>query len=72
MKAYECLIRISKEGVITIPPKLMKILPKEQDLRSLVLVPEAEDQKYRTAVNDINQQEFSYYIPPSEGIYDEY
>lgn len=72
MKAYEIQIRISKDGKVTIPEPAIKALPKETDLRAIILAPEASDKIYSSSVNNIKVQEFSYFIPPTEGIYDEY
>lgn len=72
MKAYEVPIRISKDGRITIPEAMLKALPKEVDMKAVILVQESSDKVYTSAVNDYKVQEFSYYIPPTEGVYDEY
>jgi bifunctional DNA-binding transcriptional regulator/antitoxin component of YhaV-PrlF toxin-antitoxin module len=72
MKAYEFPLSIDREGKITIPEELRKVLPKNEEIRCIALVQETEDKKFRSAMNDLSQQEFSYHFPPNEAVYDDF
>lgn len=72
MKAYEFLLNITKEGKPEIDPALLKILPKNQKIRGILLVEEAMDKKFRSNELNIQQQEFSYGFGPQEAVYDDF
>jgi bifunctional DNA-binding transcriptional regulator/antitoxin component of YhaV-PrlF toxin-antitoxin module len=72
MKAYEFPLSIDREGKVIIPEDLRKVLPKNEEIRCIALVQESADKKFRAELNDPNQQEFSYYMPPNEAVYDDF
>lgn len=72
MKAYEFPLTVDRDGKVFIPEDLKKVLPRNEEIRCIALVPEAVDKKFRSATNDPNSQEFSYYLPPNEAVYDDF
>ena len=72
MKAYEFVMSVQKDGKITFPEELLKVLPRNEEIRGILLVQEVQDKKFKSSVNDIKGQEYSYYFPPNDAVYDDF
>ncbi len=72
MKAYEGQIKINKDGKVFIPEELLKLLPKEDNIRAIFLVDEPIDKHYKSAVSDNKIQEYYYGLPVDEAVYDDF
>lgn len=72
MKAYEGNIHLTKAGKVIVPEELLKLLPKEENIRAIFLVDEPIDKKFKSAVTDIKTQEYYYGLPLDEAVYDDF
>jgi len=72
MKAYEGLLKIDKDGKIFIPEELLKLLPKNENIRAVFLIDEPIDKQYKSAVSDNKVQEYYYGLPVDQAVYDDF
>lgn len=72
MKAFECTFKVSEEGKVVFPDSLTKLLPKNEELRCIILVDEGNEKEIRTSITEMKTQEFFYGLPVQTGIYDDF
>ncbi|MCC6550631.1 MAG: hypothetical protein IT279_11235 [Ignavibacteriaceae bacterium] len=72
MKAYEISFRIDKRNKIQFPENLIKVLPKEEDIRAIVLMNEPSEKEFRTEMQTIQGQEYGYSYINTDAVYDDF
>lgn len=72
MKAYEITFRIDKRNKILFPENLIKVLPKEEDIRAIVLLSEPSEKEFRTEMQTIQGQEYGYSYINTDAVYDDF
>lgn len=72
MKAYEITFRIDKRNKIQFPENLIKVLPKEEDIRAIVLMNEPSEKEFRTEMQTIQGQEYGYSYINTDAVYDDF
>lgn len=72
MKAYEITFRIDKKEHVHFPSSLIKVLPKEEDIRAIVLLEESGEKKIRTEMQNISGQEYGYSYISNDAVYDDF
>lgn len=72
MKAYEITFRIDKKEHVHFPSALIKVLPKDEDIRAIVLFEDAKEKKMRTEMQRIENQEYGYSYISSDAVYDDF
>lgn len=72
MKAYEITFRIDKRNKIIFPENLIKVLPKDEDIRAIVLLNEPSEKTFRTEMQTIQGQEYGYSYISTDAVYDDF
>lgn len=72
MKAYEITFRIDKRNKILFPENLIKVLPKEEDIRAIVLLSEPSEKEFRAEMQTIQGQEYGYSYINTDAVYDDF
>ncbi|GMU87315.1 MAG: hypothetical protein AMXMBFR48_25560 [Ignavibacteriales bacterium] len=72
MKAYEITFRIDKRNKIQFPENLVKVLPKEEDIRAIVLLNEPSEKEFRTEMQTLQGQEYGYSYINTDAVYDDF
>lgn len=72
MKAYEITFRIDKRNKIQFPENLVKVLPKEEDIRAIVLLNEPSEKEFRTEMQTLQGQEYGYSYINMDAVYDDF
>jgi len=70
MKAYEIPMKVSIEGKLEIPDTILTLLPREQIVRVLILVPEATEQEENATWSHLTTEQFFAGYGEVDSIYD--
>ena len=70
MKAYEIPVKVTKEGRIELPDALLELLPHEQVVRVIFLVPEPTDSEEHAAWSRLTAEQFLVGYSQADSIYD--
>jgi len=70
MKAYEIPIKVTKEGEIELLDALLELLPREQVVRVIILVPESTDAEEQAAWSRLTTEQFFAGYSEADSIYD--
>ncbi len=70
MKAYEFPVRIMSGGVIRLPADLSEQIPKNRQVRVIVLVSEIEDTNEETEWNRLTTEQFFAGYADKDELYD--
>ena len=70
MKAYEIPIKVTKEGQIELLDALVELLPREQVVRVIILVPEPTDAEEQVAWSRLTEEQFLAGYSEADSIYD--
>jgi len=70
MKAYEIPIKVTREGRIELPDALLELLPREQVVRLIILIPELTDSEERAAWSRLTADQFFAGYNEADSIYD--
>jgi hypothetical protein len=70
MKAYEIPIKITQEGEIESLDALLELLPRDQVVRVIILIPEPTDAEEQTAWSRLTAEQFLAGYSEADSIYD--
>lgn len=70
MKAYELPIKVTPEGKLELPETLSALLPREQVVRVIILVPEPTDAEEQIAWSRLTVEQFFAGYSEADSIYD--
>jgi len=70
MKAYELPVKVTPEGKLELPEALLALLPREQVVRVIFLVPEPEDSEEHTMWSRLTVEQFFAEYSEADAIYD--
>jgi hypothetical protein len=70
MKAYELPIKVTPEGKLELPETLSALLPREQVVRVIILVPELTDTEEQTVWSRVTAEQFFSGYSEADSIYD--
>jgi hypothetical protein len=70
MKAYEIPIKVTKEGEIELLDALLELLPREQVVRVIILVPESTDAEEQAVWSRLTTEQFFAGYNEADSIYD--
>ena len=70
MKAYEIPIKVTAEGKIELPDALLSLLPCEQVVRVIILVPESTDAEEQAVWSRLTAEQFFAGYSEADSIYD--
>jgi hypothetical protein len=69
MKAYETSMKITSEGKLELPPNITKLLPRNQMVRAIILIPEASESE-EAAWERLTVEQFFNGYGEADSIYD--
>jgi len=69
MKAYELPIKVTPEGKLELPETLSALLPREQVVRVIILVPEPTDAEEQAAWSHLTAEQFFAGYSEADSIY---
>ncbi|RKY65337.1 MAG: hypothetical protein DRP99_00300 [Candidatus Latescibacterota bacterium] len=69
MKAYEIPVKVSAEGKLELPKSLSALLPREQVVRVIILVPEPTDEE-ESLWSRLTAEQFLAGYSEADSIYD--
>jgi len=69
MKAYELPIKVTPEGKLELPETLSALLPREQVVRAIILVPEPTDAEEQAAWSHLTAEQFFAGYSEADSIY---
>ena len=69
MKAYEMPVKVSAEGKLELPKSLSALLPREQVVRVIILVPEPTDEE-ESLWSRLTAEQFLAGYSEADSIYD--
>ncbi|HRI46210.1 MAG: hypothetical protein KF721_00735 [Ignavibacteriaceae bacterium] len=72
MKAFEFMLKTDSKGKVCIPDEVIKLLPKNQSIRMILLIEEEQDKKINSSVTEIRAQEYYYALKDNEPVYDDF
>ncbi|MGQ9631705.1 MAG: hypothetical protein ACUVXI_15550 [bacterium] len=70
MKAYEIPLKVTAEGKVELPDALLPLLPREQVVRAIILVPESTDVEEQAAWSRLTAEQFFAGYSEADSIYD--
>ena len=70
MKAYEIPIRVTEEGKTGLLDTLLELLPRDQVVRVIILVPEPTDAEEQTAWSRLTAEQFLAGYSEADSVYD--
>ena len=70
MKAYEFPVKVNASGQIELPDALLALLPLDQLVRVIILVPEQTDKDEIEAWSNLTAEQFLAGYSESDSIYD--
>ena len=70
MKVYEIPIKVTKEGKIESLDALLELLPREQVVRVIILVPDPTDAEEQAAWSHLTAEQFFWGYSELDSIYD--
>lgn len=69
MKAYEIPIKVTRDGRIELPDALLELIPREQVVRLIILIPELTDSEEHAAWSRLTADEFFAGYNEADSIY---
>ncbi len=72
MKTYEVPLKITPEGKVEFPEDFLSSLPREQEIRVIVLVPEPGDLKEHGSWARLTAEQFFAGYNEADSIYDRF
>lgn len=70
MRAYEIPVKVTAAGKIEFPEAILDLLPREQFVRAIILVPEPTDQEEQWTWSKLTVEQFSAGYIEADSIYD--
>jgi len=70
MKAYELPVKVTPEGRLELPETLSVLLPRDQIVRVIILVPEPTDAEEQAAWSRLTAEQFFAGYSEADSIYD--
>ena len=70
MKAYELPLKLTDEGTLDLPAELIAILPRDEFLRVLILVPEEADSSEEEDWRRMTTDQFFSQFAETDSVYD--
>jgi len=70
MKAYELPLKVTPEGKLELPETLLALLPREQVVRVIILVPDPTDSEEHTMWSRLTTEQFFAGYSEADSIYD--
>lgn len=70
MKAYEIPIKVTKEGKIEPLDALLELLPRDQVVRMIILIPDLTDTEEQLAWSRLAEEQFFAGYSEADSIYD--
>jgi mRNA interferase MazF len=70
MKAYEIPIKVTREGRIELLDALLELLPREQVVRVIILIPEPTDIEEQAVWSRLTEEQFFAGYSEADSIYD--
>ncbi len=70
MKLYDFPSRITREGGLQIPDELYELLPADQPVRVIILVPDVDDAEEQAAWSRFTAEQFLSGYSDADSIYD--
>jgi hypothetical protein len=70
MKAYELPVKVTPEGELELPETLLALLPRDQIIRVIILIPEPTDSKEQDAWARLTAEQFLAGYSEADSIYD--
>ncbi|MCL0029395.1 hypothetical protein M1N19_00265 [Dehalococcoidia bacterium] len=70
MKAYELPVKVTHEGKLELPETLPTLLPHDQVIRMIILIPEPTDSEEPTAWVRLTAEQFFAGYSKADSIYD--
>lgn len=70
MKAYELQVKVTPEGKLELPETLCTLLPPDQVIRLIILVPEPTDSKEQDVWARLTAEQFLEGYSEADSIYD--
>ena len=70
MKAYELPLKLTGEGTLDLPAELVAILPRDEFLRVLILVPEEADSSEEEDWRRLTTEQFFAQFAETDSVYD--
>jgi hypothetical protein len=70
MKAYELPVKVTPEGELELPETLLALLPRDQIIRVIILIPELTDSKEQYAWARLTAEQFLAGYSEADSIYD--
>lgn len=71
MKAYETPAKVTEEGRIELPDALLAVLPRNQTIRVIILVPESADREENAAWSRLAAEQFLAGYSEADSIYNQ-
>ena len=70
MKAYEIPAKITAEGKLELPETLETLLPRDETVRVIILIPEPEDSEEKALWSRLTDEQFFSGYNEADAIYD--
>lgn len=70
MKAYELSVKVTSEGTLELPETLRTMLPRDQLIRVILLIPEPTDTEEQAAWTRLTAEQFFAGYGEADAIYD--
>lgn len=70
MKAYEIPVKVTPQGTLELPEALMALLPRDQVVRVIILVPEPGDSEEHAVWSRLTVEQFFAGYSEADAIYD--
>lgn len=70
MKAYELPVKVTPEGKLELPETLRSLLPRDQVIRLIILIPEPTDSEEQEAWARLAAEQFLGGYSEADSIYD--
>ena len=70
MKAYELPVKVTSEGELELPETLLALLPRDQVIRVIILIPEPTDSETQAAWARLTAEQFFAGYSEADSIYD--
>jgi len=71
MKAYDVLARITEDGRLELPKAILKLLPRGQEVRLIILVPEKSDLEEEIDWSRLTAEQFFAGYAEMDSVYDD-
>ena len=70
MKAYEFPTKLTSDGKLELPDKLLKLLPDNQIIRVIILISEPTDMEEQSAWSRLTAEQFLAGYSEADSVYD--